>query len=90
MDRQHLESGNDLLTLTGRVINPSGKEQVVPPIQAQLKNRSGKVVYSWTIQPPAQTLPAGGSAPFNSAEVSVPPSGDELTITLGDGKAPGA
>jgi predicted Zn finger-like uncharacterized protein len=90
MDRQHLESGNDLLTLTGRVINPSAKEQVVPPIQAQLKNRSGKVVYSWTIQPPAQTLPAGGSASFNSAEVSVPPGGDELTITLGDGKASGA
>lgn len=87
MDRQHLESGNDLLTLTGRVINPSGKEQSVPPIQAQLKNRAGKVVYSWTIQPPAQTLPAGGSASFNSAEVSVPPGGDELTITLGDGKA---
>lgn len=90
MDRQHLESGNDLLTLTGRVINPSAKEQVVPPIQAQLKNHSGKVVYSWTIQPPAQSLAAGASASFNSAEVSVPPGGDELTITLGDGKASGA
>jgi flagellar basal body-associated protein FliL len=90
MDRQHLESGNDLLTLTGRVINPSATEQVVPPIQAQLKSKSGKVVYSWTIQPPAQTLPAGASASFNSAEVSVPPGGDELTITLGDAKASGA
>ena len=90
MDRQHLESGNDLLTLTGRVINPSAKEQAVPPIQAQLKNKSGQVVYSWTIQPPAPTLAAGSSASFNSAEVSVPPGGDELTITLGDGKAAGA
>ena len=83
MDRQHLESGNDLLTLTGRVINPSAKEQVVPPIQAQLKNRSGQVVYSWTIQPPTPSLAAGASASFNSAEVSVPPGGEELTITLG-------
>lgn len=83
MDRQHLESGNDLLTLTGRVINPSAKEQVVPPIQAQLKNKSGQVVYSWTIQPPAPSLAAGASASFNSAEVSVPPGGEELTITLG-------
>jgi predicted Zn finger-like uncharacterized protein len=83
MDRQHLESGNDLLTLTGRVINPSAKEQVVPPIQAQLKNRNGQVVYSWTIQPPTPSLAAGGSASFNSAEVSVPPGGEELTITLG-------
>jgi predicted Zn finger-like uncharacterized protein len=84
MDRQHLESGNDLLTLTGRVINPSGKEQPVPPLQAELKNHSGKVVYSWTIPAPAPSLAAGASASFNSAEVSVPPGGEELTITLGE------
>ncbi len=83
MDRQRLESGNELLTVTGRVINPTAKEQAVPPLQAQLKNSTGKVVYSWTIAPPARTLPPGASASFNSAEVNVPPGGDELTITLG-------
>jgi predicted Zn finger-like uncharacterized protein len=83
MDRQKLESGNELLTVTGRVINPTGKDQDVPPLQAQLKTRAGKVVYSWTIAPPARTLAAGGSASFNSAEVNVPAGGDELTITLG-------
>ena len=82
MDRQRLESGNELLTVTGRVINPTTKEQRVPPLQAQLKTRAGKIVYSWVIPPPAPSLPAGASAPFNSAEVSVPPGGDELTITL--------
>jgi predicted Zn finger-like uncharacterized protein len=83
MDRQRLESGNELLTITGRVINPTGKEQQVPPLRAQLKTRAGKIVYSWTIAPPARSLPAGASASFNSAEVNVPPGGDELTITLG-------
>jgi predicted Zn finger-like uncharacterized protein len=83
MDRQRLESGNELLTVTGRVINPTGKEQDVPPLQAQLLGKGGKVVYSWTIAPPARSLPAGGSASFNSAEVNVPPGGDELRITLG-------
>ena len=83
MDRQRLESGNELLTVSGRVINPTGKQQDVPPLQAQLKTRAGKVVYSWTIAPPARSLAAGGSASFNSAEVNVPPGGDELTITLG-------
>ena len=39
MDRQQLESGNELLTVTGRVINPTGKEQDVPPLQAQLRSR---------------------------------------------------
>jgi predicted Zn finger-like uncharacterized protein len=85
MDRQRLESGNELLTVTGRVINPTGSEQQVPPLQAQLKTRSGKVVYSWTIAPPARSLAPGASASFNSAEVNVPPGGDELTITLGGG-----
>jgi predicted Zn finger-like uncharacterized protein len=87
MDRQQLASGNELLTVTGRVINPTGNEQAVPPLQAQLRARGGKVVYSWTIAPPARTLAPGASASFNSAEVNVPPGGDELTITLGEPKA---
>ena len=83
MDRQRLESGNELLTVTGRVINPTSKKQDVPPLRAQLKTHTGKVVYSWTIAPPAPSLAPGESRSFNSAEVSVPPGGEELTITLG-------
>lgn len=87
MDRQKLESGNELLTVTGRVINPTAKEQDIPPLQAQLKSRAGKLVKSWTIPPPVRSLPAGASTSFNSAEVNVPPGADELTITLGGPKA---
>ena len=82
-DRQRLASGNELLAVSGRVINPTDENQTVPPIQAQLRSRSGKLVYSWTIAPPARVLPPGASATFNSAEVNVPAGGDELTITLG-------
>jgi predicted Zn finger-like uncharacterized protein len=87
MDRQRLESGNELLTVTGRVINPTSKDQPVPPLQAQLRTRAGQVVYNWTIAPPARSLPPGASARFNSTEVDVPPGGDELTITIGSPKA---
>jgi predicted Zn finger-like uncharacterized protein len=87
MDRQRLESGNELLTVTGRVINPTGQQQAVPPLTAELRTRAGKVVYRWTIAPPAPSLAPGASASFNSAEVNVPPGGDELTITLGKARA---
>ena len=87
MDRQRLESGQELLTVTGRIINPTGKEQDVPPLQAQLKTRAGKIVYSWTIAPPVRSLAPGTSASFNSAELKVPSGGDELTITLGASQA---
>ena len=88
MDRQRLESGNELLTVTGRVINPTGKDQDVPPLQAQLEVRArARWSISWTIAPPARTLPPGASASFNSAEVNVPPGGEELTISLGAPRA---
>ena len=83
MDRQRLASGQEMLNVTGRVINPTSKEQDVPPLQAQLRTKNGKLVYKWTIAPPARSLPPGASASFNSTEVSVPPGGDELTITVG-------
>jgi hypothetical protein len=85
--RQPLASGNELLTITGRVINPTDKTHPVPPIYAQLKTKAGKVIYSWRIEPPAPTLGPGDSASFNSAEVNVPAGGDDLTVTLGSPKA---
>lgn len=81
-ERQKLASGNELVVVSGRVINPSSKTQSVPPIEAQLRDRSGKLVYRWTIAPPARSLPPGGSASFNSAEMNVPPSGLDSTVTL--------
>ena len=86
IERTQLASGNELLTVAGRVINPTGETQNVPPIYAQLRNRAGKVIYSWTIAPPAPSLAPGASASFNSAEVNVPAGGEDLTITLGQPK----
>ena len=81
MDRQRLESGNELLTVTGRVINPTAKEQDVPPMQAQLTNAAAR----WSIAGRSAARPVasrGASASFNSAEINVPSGGDELTISL--------
>jgi len=83
-DRQPLESGNELIAISGRVINPTDQDQPVPPIQAELRDKqSQKVVHRWTIAPPARVLAPRSSASFNSAEIDVPKGGDELTITLG-------
>lgn len=85
-DRTQLASGNEFLNISGRIINPTDELQQVPPIHAQLHDASGKVVYKWTIPPPAKTLPPGGSASFNSAELNIPPAAQELTVTLGEPK----
>lgn len=83
-DRQELASGNELLAVSGRVINPTDSEQDVPPIKAELRNKDTKqVVHRWTIAPPARVLAPRSSASFNSAEVDIPSGGDELVVTLG-------
>ncbi len=82
-DRQTLASGNELFAVSGRVINPTESSQPVPPLRAELRDSAGKLIYSWTIAPPARTLPPGASASFNSAEVNVPKGADQLTVTLG-------
>ena len=87
IERIQLASGNQLLTVAGRVINPTDQPHAVPPIHAELRNAAGKVIYRWTIAPPAPTLGPGASAPFNSAEVNVPAGGEDLTISLGPPKA---
>jgi predicted Zn finger-like uncharacterized protein len=87
IERIQLASGNELLTVAGRVINPTGQTHPVPPIYAQIRNHSGKIIYSWTIAPPAPALAPGASASFNSAEVNVPAGGEDLTISFGPPKA---
>ena len=83
-DRQPLESGNELVAISGRVFNPTDIEQNVPPIHAELRNKQSKaLIHKWTIAPPARVLAPNSSANFNSAEVDVPQGGDELTVTLG-------
>lgn len=81
-ERQKLASGNELVMVSGRIINPSSDPQPVPPIKAQLHDRSGRLIFSWTIEPPAPKLGPGGSVPFNSAEMDVPASGPDSTVTF--------
>ena len=67
-----LASGNALLSVTGRITNPTGSVQRVPQLRAEVRDPSGKTVYSWSISPPVSELQPGQSATFNSAEMDVP------------------
>lgn len=83
-DRQILESGNELLTISGRVVNSSERTQRVPPIEAILRNPSDEVVFTWTISPPTQSLEPGESASFNSAQTDIPTGAEKLTVQLAE------
>ncbi len=82
-DRQPLASGNDLFTVSGRIINPTGTSQPVPPLRAELLDESKqKVIHSWMISPPVDTLSPNESRVFHSAEVDVPEGGKFIRVRL--------
>ena len=83
IERQPLASGNNLLTLSGRITNPTDEVQRVPPIKAELRDVRKIAVYSWAISPPVKNLQPGKSVPFNSAEVDVPEGARELHLSFG-------
>ena len=81
--RQRLASGNDLFTVSGRIVNPTGKSQPVPPLEAELlADNKQTVIYRWTIAPPAETLEPNDSTVFHSAEMGVPDGGKYLRLRL--------
>jgi len=81
---QQLASGNNLFTVSGRLVNSSDDRQPVPPIHAELLDATKQhVVYSWPITVAAVSLEPGESVPFNSAELDVPDGGKHIRIRLG-------
>ncbi len=81
-DRTTLESGNELLTVYGRVLNKGGKPQRVPPIKAELVDAQGRVVYRWDISAPVSELAPGASTNINSAVMDVPRGARRLRLNF--------
>ncbi len=81
-ERRRMESGNELLAVSGRVLNPTAKAQRIPDIRAELRDAQGRVVYGWTIAPPARRLAPNASADFNSAEIDVPKGARSIKLTF--------
>jgi hypothetical protein len=80
--RRMMESGNELLEITGRVRNPTAATQTVPDIRAELRDAAGHVVYGWTIAAPVRALAPKASADFDSAEVDVPRGSKALNLSF--------
>ena len=81
--RQNLASGNELLTVSGRITNLTDKVQRVPQIRAELRDSRNLGVYRWAISAPVTELGPRESATFNSAEVGVPRGAKKLHLSAG-------
>jgi hypothetical protein len=81
-ERRNTASGNALLAVTGRIVNPTDRTQTVRDIRAELRDHQGRTVYSWTITRPVNELAAGATAQFDSAAVDVPRNATNLQMSF--------
>jgi predicted Zn finger-like uncharacterized protein len=81
-ERRTLANGYELFAVSGRIVNPTGVEQRVPDIRAELRDGKGKVLYGWTIAAPVKSLPPRGGSDFDSAEVDVPAGSKALNLSF--------
>lgn len=89
-ERRTMANGNELFAVSGRIINPTDQPLPVPDIVAELRDRSGRKVYVWTIPPPVRRLGPKEIANFDSAEVDVPKGASELNLSFSSQTAPPA
>ena len=86
IDRRELTTGNELFAVSGTIMNPTDTRQRIPDIRAELRDATGKPVYSWTITPALRFVGPRGRLDFNSAKLDVPSNVKLLELRFtGDG-----
>lgn len=86
-DRRDLSNGSELFAIGGQVHNPTGQRQTVPDIAVELWNAQNRIVYRWTIKPDQRTLGPGGTMPFDSAKLDVPPASKTVHLSFASAAA---
>ena len=82
IERRDLANGSELFAVSGKVLNPSSTAQRVPDIRADLRDASGRIVFSWTITPQQRTLAPKSAIDFNSAKLDVPANSKRLELSF--------
>jgi hypothetical protein len=73
-DRRTLPNGTEYFGASGTVTNVGKDTRDVPPILIVLRDAKDKVVYTWDVTPPRDSLKPGESVTINEAVTDVPKS----------------
>jgi predicted Zn finger-like uncharacterized protein len=77
---QVVEDGQQILSVTGKVVNISDHELPVPIIRVALSDQAKRELYHWTFDVGVQTLKPGGESPFVTRLSSPPPDARNVDI----------
>ena len=82
--RQELQGGVPVLSVTGKLVNVSGRDQAIPRLQVVLLDDSKRELYRWTFDPGMQSLPPGTERDFGTTLSSPPPDAQNVNVSFAD------
>ncbi len=83
-----IEDGESVLRISGRIINISERELVVPAIHVSLRDIEERELYGWTVDAGVATLGPGQSSPFVARLPNPPPAIGRTDLSFASGTAP--
>jgi hypothetical protein len=82
--KQEYEDGQPVLSVTGKVVNVSGRNQAVPEIRVVLLDDAKHELYHWTFDTGIPALKPGSESPFMTRLSSPPPEARNLNVRFAE------
>ncbi len=82
--QQAVEDGQQVLSVSGKVVNISDRELPVPVIRVVLTDQAKRELYHWTFDVGVPTLKPGGQSPFVTRLSSPPPDARNVDIRFAE------
>jgi predicted Zn finger-like uncharacterized protein len=82
--KQEYEDGQPVLSVTGKVVNVSTRDQAVPEIRVVLLDDAKHELYHWTFDAGIPALKPGSESPFMTRLSSPPPEARNLNVRFAE------
>jgi hypothetical protein len=80
-------AGTDtFLVVEGEIANISGRDAPVPPIEIGVRGAEGQMLYTWTKEPPRQTLATSDTTHFRARLAAPPAEAREVLVRFAAGQ----
>lgn len=80
--RQEVQDGTPILSVTGKIVNVSNRDQPIPKLRIVLLDDSKRELYGWTFDPDIPPLKPGAEGSFGTKLPSPPPDAHSATVSV--------
>lgn len=77
-----LSNGAEYFAFSARILNSGPNVEPVPPVEVQLRDRHGRLVFSWTTRADKAELKPGEEATINESRLDIPKSVENITLAF--------